>query len=878
MLADVFHLSRRCAALLGVSLAAGVLVSLAGAAVAAAAPPDRVGVVTPDAPFLWQGDVASGTNQTFDPAQCSKEPATYCDITLVNVVPGDFYDISGGGVEFSTRGVPGNDLDLFVFESDASGTIGEFVGASAGFTADERVSVVNARGYYLVVAFYFAMVNAGYEGKAEFFRRKLIPSDVDDPPGIQDRLASDPNLGYRSHSEPHIAQSPTNPRILVAGSKEYNRDRDSLAEYDFKIGTQVSFDRGRTWTDLGQLNVCPREQAPPSTYPLGNTCYPEDDPNLGGNEPEDADDPRGQGDWGEDYITSDVWVDFDDEGNAYAMVLDAPSGVASGNGWGMSFHRWTTPSRRDIRRGETWSNRIPINAYETPAEQASLLDDKNTFAVNNAGRDKDGKTGIIVACWGQNYDLVASSRQRIVCERSTDGGRTWPDEPTVLSPGLPIPDPGFGPFVVGVHVVADTRDPNTFYAVWLDTLTGAFDPDFPGLAPYWFTKSTDGGRTWEPARIIQRIVPLPSIFPRQSFRNLSLPIMAVGPRSELYLTYADYNPAPYAASDEDGLQADIKITASLDGGATWTAPKRVNKDLTNADQFQQYIRVTKRGQLDVFFFDRRLDAPEPPLHPGNFFIDNFLARSNNGGATWTETRLTHDSWDPSINPPISPSGEFIGDYQGLVADDCFAISYANDTHLANDPARDPDFDEGLPRSPFQEVFAWQLPNTREFGGPRFRDCRGRGKPHGRGGGGGPVDDIAIANRRVHAQRGGYVGIGLRCPTGAPRACAGKLTLWGPQRLGRLASTNVRIQSGRSATAIVRLSRPAFRLVKRRGATDVLATVVPADGAVVAHASRSTVSVAWTSARTSRLTAGERRAALDAMVITEKGPIERKSGR
>jgi len=150
----------------------------------------------------------------------------------------------------------------------------------------------------------------------------------------------------------------------------------------------------------------------------------------------------------------------------------------------------------------------------------------------------------------------------------------------------------------------------------------------------------------------------------------------------------------------------------------------VNQDGTNADQFQPYIRVTRHGQVNVSFFDRRLDRPDPPNHPGNFFIDTFLARSNDGGATFREVRVSHDSWDPSINPPISPSGEFIGDYQGLVADDCFAIPFVNDTHLANDPARDPDFDVGEPRSPFQEVFAYRVPNTEPFGG-KPRDCADR---------------------------------------------------------------------------------------------------------------------------------------------------------
>ena len=113
----------------------------------------------------------------------------------------------------------------------------------------------------------------------------------------------------------------------------YNLDRDSLAEYEFKIGTYASFDRGRSWADLGQLNTCPQAQAPPSSWPLNNTCYPADDPNRAGTGPEDSDDGRPGGDYGEEYITSDVWTDFDDEGNAYAMVLDSPP-FPSGNGWG----------------------------------------------------------------------------------------------------------------------------------------------------------------------------------------------------------------------------------------------------------------------------------------------------------------------------------------------------------------------------------------------------------------------------------------------------------------------------------------------------------------------------------------------------------------
>ena len=446
---------------------------------------------------------------------------------------------------------------------------------------------------------------------------------------------------------------------------------------------------------------------------------------MGGTGPEDANDPRGHTDFGEEYITSDVWTDFDDEGNAYAMVLDAPP-FDSGNGWGMSFHRWESPSRSDIARGRTWSDRIPINAYPTPPDQNTKLDDKNTFAVNNAGPDHDGKTGIIVACWGQNYDLLSFGRQQEVCERSTDGGRSWPDQPQPISPPQ-SPMLSFGPFVIGVHVVADTKDPNTFYAVWLDTLTGFLDGT--GQSPYWFTKTTDGTRTWEPARIITRITRIPNVFPRQGFRNLSLPIAAVGPKGEIYITYADYNPAPDPATDEDGMQADIKIMRSTDGGTSCDGSARGQPGRHERRPVPALRAGHPEGPGGRVVLRPAPGRPDPPNHPGNFFIDTFLSRSGDGGSTWKDTRVSHDSWDPSINPPISGSGEFIGDYQGLVADDCSAIPFVNDTHLANDPSRDPRFDRG--------AAALALPGGVQLRGAEHarlrRDRQRQGMPRPRGG-------------------------------------------------------------------------------------------------------------------------------------------------
>jgi hypothetical protein len=482
--------------------------------------------------------------------------------------------------------------------------------------------------------------------------------------------------------------------MFVAGSKFYNKDPDSLAEYEFKIGSFVSFDGAQEWTQLGQIKACPLSEAPEETWPLDNTCYPEDVPGQEGPE-------EGGPDIGEEYITSDIWMHFDDEGNAYAMVLDAPP-FASGAGWGMTLHKWESVSPTDIP-GNTWSDRIVINAYPTgDVRQELFLDDKNTFAVNNAGPDGDGQTGILIACWGQN---IQPAKQQIVCERSTDGGESWPDEPLPIS--------GVFPLVIGVHVVADPNDENRFYAVWLQ-----YGSSIPGTpATLEFTQTLDGGLTWLPPATIATLDDIPRQFPNQSFRNLSIPIMTVGPSGEIYVVYAEYRPTSDPA-DEDGKHADIMIIRNNLMGLPgfWSAPTTVNQDTTRADQFQPYVAVNPDGQVEVAYFDRRHDTVD------NFYVDTYLSRSHDMGATFTDTRVSHDMSSPEFNAPVSSSGLFFGDYQGLVVDQCFAYPFFQDTHLANDrfldpgPIRDPEFDDGYPDSPYQEAFAWRVPNTAEFGG------------------------------------------------------------------------------------------------------------------------------------------------------------------
>jgi hypothetical protein len=690
----------------------------------AAAAPDRVIAVSTSQPADWQGPAQVASNGQTDGEPCGKSSNNYCDSTLLNVAaPSGDATLTVNVDDFST---PIDDFDLVVYKSNAAGDRGEKVGSSGNVASmPESVTVPHASGFYLVRVVYF-QTTGSYHGHATLTVAPPTPAvpDVDTPPGVESSLASNPDLGIRSHSEPHIAQSPTNPNILIAGSKQYNRDPDSLKEYEFKIGTYASFDRGRTWRDLGQMDVCPLSEAPPASWP-DNTCYPAEDPNAGGMGAEDANDPRGHTDRAEEYITSDIWMGFDDEGNAYAMILDSPD-FADGAGWGMAMHKWDTPSPADIQAGRTWGPKVAINEYEfekgntakggptgtdnqdNGSNPLGFLDDKNTFAVNNAGPDGDGKTGIILACWGQNVATLI--KQQTVCERSTDAGKSFPGEP--------VPVSGEQQLVLGVNVVADRKDPNTFYVLWKSYASsvaaqlifgslgeGENDDLGTGIGSrpvvIYSARTVDGGQTYSPAIPVANYNELASPLPGSRFRTGAIPVGAQAPDGTLYLVYDAYNDAPQQG-DSDGKTADAMLIKSTDGGTTFSAPVKVNQDDTNADQFQAHVAVADDGQLNVAFFDRRHD-------PANLYVDEYLARSDNEGRTFKEARLSHDLSDPSINPPISGSGEFFGDYQGLVADSCQALAFYQDTHLANDPGRDPDFDKGAPRSQFQEVFAYRAP-------------------------------------------------------------------------------------------------------------------------------------------------------------------------
>jgi hypothetical protein len=372
--------------------------------------------------------------------------------------------------------------------------------------------------------------------------------------------------------------------------------------------------------------------------------------------------------------------------------------------------RWSDGGSRGIVAGvsldggSTWTN-VPIPGVSRvtggPLPRAS--DPWVSFAPN-------GTVYLSVL----SAESVNGSRETINISKSVDGGFTW---------GAPIAliadtDPHF--FDDKEAVTADPTNSNLVYATW-DRL--AFDSSFNFInGPAWFSRSTNGGQTWETARIIynapantqtvgNQIVVLPNgtlldVFDffgnttdfeviRSTDHGLtwSAPTVVA---ADLGLGITDPNThaevragtdLPGVAVDrssgtvyvvwEDGRfsgssHEDIAISQSVDGGLTWSTPIKVNQTPTNiptADQqaFTPQVAVAANGEIGVSYYDFRHNTGGPGL-----LTDYWIAFSSPGASLsfGNEQRLTATSFNGELAPEsdvASGLANMIGDYEGLVA-------------------------------------------------------------------------------------------------------------------------------------------------------------------------------------------------------------------
>jgi len=105
---------------------------------------------------------------------------------------------------------------------------------------------------------------------------------------------------------------------------------------------------------------------------------------------------------------------------------------------------------------------------------------------------------------------------------------------------------------------------------------------------------------------------------------------------------------------------DVRFSRTADGGATWSAPVRVNDDPagTNAWQWFGTMSVAPDGRIDVIWNDTRND-------PGGYDSELFYSFSTDRGLTWSANEALTPSFDPHLGWPQQNK---IGDYYDMVSD------------------------------------------------------------------------------------------------------------------------------------------------------------------------------------------------------------------
>jgi hypothetical protein len=202
-------------------------------------------------------------------------------------------------------------------------------------------------------------------------------------------------------------------------------------------------------------------------------------------------------------------------------------------------------------------------------------------------------------------------------------------------------------------------------------------------------KSTDGGASWTVTSVVaDNIAAPPGMYPNTTFRDGIETTFTVGPRKvnghyPLYVAYEDYSSG----------SGSVALTASFDGGLTWTAPISVNDNASPADEFQPNLAASASGTVSVNFYDRRLACPAqgsaeaaaaglaldqanpryagslPPYGATNYCVNAsvqfFRANLTRAGHN---IRLSQHGFDPQLNSPhtgcAACARTFIGDYFG----------------------------------------------------------------------------------------------------------------------------------------------------------------------------------------------------------------------
>src|SRR6266516_4497089 len=286
-------------------------------------------------------------------------------------------------------------------------------------------------------------------------------------------------------------------------------------------------------------------------------------------------------------------------------------------------------------------------------------------------------TAYAVGLLATNNTISGNNDTGVATVTSIDGGKSWGNQRLIKSDKGTSPVFEFTQFFNDKEsITADPIHGGTAYVVWDRLQAPSHSPDAALRAhafrgPTWFSKTTDGGKTWTGTRAI--------FDPGQNSQTIGNQVV-VDPRTgvlydffQLFQTTGSPKFTPRGSS--------ASFISSSDGGKTWSQPTVVSAEQTVADtdpNTGQAIRTgeglpevaidASTGQLYVVWEDARFT--------GGTVNQAVISTSTNGGAPWSTSSTDHranfgnethiaGSFD-MLNAP-NAGGFFVGDYESLAS-------------------------------------------------------------------------------------------------------------------------------------------------------------------------------------------------------------------
>lgn len=519
------------------------------------------------------------------------------------------------------------------FQSDAAFAASY---AAAGVTS---VSATTQRtSCYRPELAYFASLSAldGYVNGGGSLCPGFNTGEDQGPYATQDAAgAANPSMLVKDHSESDIRVDPTNPLHVIGQSKWFV----NAEGYNHLLGFYESFDGGQTWPAQG--HVPGYEGWTDNTDPVGA---------------------------------------FDPWGNFYSFVLPY---VFYYDKFG--FHKYDNGSKQINANVPPEAVTIAVRPHgattatdwvtthngqpdyvQTASNADTNVQDKQWIAIDtNTASPHYGRVYLMWTLFVLNPSVIYESH----ADARPDGTHTDWSTPQVLPT---VSGKRWDTYLLP-HVAPDGT-------VYTSTTNNPQKQDFShaNISVIW---STDGGVTWQGPLPVAQDVNVPT-YQNTTFREGIVNTFAVGAKrvktTGMYPLYVSY---------EDGSTglSNVYLTASYDGGQTWTTPILVNDNSGPTEALQPNLGVAPNGTAAVAFYDRRLPCPSgdaeaaaagiafdplAPLGAQNYCINTAIQFYRpNLAPIGHNVRLSAHTWDPQLSAPhqvcICSSGTFIGDYFGV---------------------------------------------------------------------------------------------------------------------------------------------------------------------------------------------------------------------